>query len=259
MLRKSSFVAKLFGGLIDKFVFCAFAEGEPAPSSPDPTEPEGNSPAPQVNFEQMVAQARKEEKDKLYPRIERLTEENKALTSSVNKYLLENATLKEEIEKLKARSEGNEELKELQAKVEELTAENEELKSKTVDEEAIRKQIEEEYEVKLYAQEQITANKDSIVSVLIPEVVGKTKEEIDEAIAKVKEKTIAIKKDLGIDVEDEGDEKKNQKEKGSKKKKVPVAVPTHEVGKTTYDAEYVRNLDPRSEEYKEFRKEMGLK
>ena len=37
--------------------------------------------------------------------------------------------------------------------------------------------------------------------------------------------------------------------------------PTENAGTDTgrFDAEYVRNLDPSSEEYKEFRKRLGLK
>ena len=111
----------------------------------------------------------------------------------------------------------------------------------------------------MYAQEQINANKDSIISILIPEITGKTKEEIDSAIASAKEKTKSIKKDLGINVDDEEDDDKKKKTPAPKQKKAPVAAPASEDDGDEFDAEYVRNLDPRSKEYAEFRKKMGLR
>ena len=242
----------VFQRILGRLVLSAHAEGE---GDPDPN-PTGET-APTVNFEQMIAQARKEEKDKLYPRIKKAEDENKTLTASVNKYLLENAALRDEIEKLKNNSGNDSKIQELEAKISTLEEENKTLKETAPKEEDIRKKIEAEFEVKLYAQEQISANKDSIISILIPEITGKTKEEIDSAINSAKEKTKSIKKDLGLDVDD--DDKSKKTPAPQKQKKAPVAVPPASPSGDEFDAEYVRNLDPRSKEYAEFRKKMGLR
>lgn len=258
MQTKRDFMAELNRGLVlQKFIgrlaLHAFAdEGDPAP--------DGGEPTPGVNFEQMIAQARKEEKDKLYPRIKKSEDENKTLTASVNKYLLENAALKDELEKLKNNSGDSSKVKELEDKIATLENENKTLKENTPNEEEIRKKIEAEFEVKMYAQEQINANKDSIISILIPEITGNTKEEIDSAINSAKEKTKTIKKDLGLDVDDEDDKSKGKKTPApQKQKKAPASNPATDGDGEEFDAEYVRNLDPRSKEYAEFRKKMGLR
>ena len=241
--------------ILERLSIRAFAEeGEPTPT-------EGGEPTPGVNFEQMIAQARKEEKDKLYPRIKKAEDENETLTASVNKYLLENAALKDELEKVKNNSGNDAKVKELEDKIKTLEDENKSLKENTPNEDEIRQKIEAEYEVKMYAQEQIASNKDSIISILIPEITGKTKEEIDSAIASAKEKTKSIKKDLGLDVDEGegGDDKSKKKAPATKQKKAPAAAPAVDEGGEEFDAEYVRNLDPRSPEYAEFRKKMGLR
>ena len=244
----------MFQRVMGKIILFANAEEN------DPTPNEPTDPTPGINFEQAIAQARKEEKDKLYPRIKKAEDEVKSLTTSVNKYLLENAALKDELEKMKNQP-ADPKVKELEDKVKSLEEENKTLKENTPNEEEIRQRVEAEYEVKLYAQEQINANKGSIISILIPEITGKTKEEIDSAIASAKEKTKTIKKDLGLSVEDEEDDDKSKGKKtpAPKQKKAPVAAPASNEDGEEFDAEYVRNLDPRSKEYAEFRKKMGLK
>lgn len=252
---RRAFTAEMNKGLAILRVLSMKAHAEDG----DPT-PEGGDPTPGVNFEQMIAQARKEEKDKLYPRIKKAEDEVKTLTASVNKYLLENAALKDELEKLKSASGDDSKVKELEAKITTLENENKSLKENAPNEEEIRKQIEAEFEVKMYAQEQINANKGSIISILIPEITGKTKEEIDSAIASAKEKTKTIKKDLGLDVEDDDDDSKKKKSPApQKQKKAPVASPATDDDGEEFDAEYIRNLDPRSKEYAEFRKKLGLR
>ena len=178
MQTKSAFTAEMNRGfmfkshrILERLALRAFADegGDPAP------EDGGNPNPPSVNFEQMIAQARKEEKDKLYPRIKKAEDEVKSLTASVNKYLLENAALKDELEKVKNNSGNDAKVKELEDKIKTLEDENKSLKENAPNEEAIRQKIEAEFEVKMYAQEQINANKDSIISILIPEITGKTK------------------------------------------------------------------------------------
>ena len=257
MQNKSGFKAEInkrFSTMLSKLALNVFAEE---------VEEGGSEPTPQnVNFEQMIAQARKEEKDKLYPRIKKAEDEVKTLTASVNKYLLENATLKEELEKIKNKPVDDSKVKELEKEITRLTEENQSLKENTPNEEKIREEIKAEFEVKMYAQEQIAANKDSIVSILIPEITGKTKEEIDSAIANAKEKTASIKKDLGIDVDGDDDTKKKKQTTTTtttKQKRVPASNPTGAEDGESFDTEYIRNLDPRSKEYAEFRKKLGLK
>ena len=260
MQNRSAFNAEhnrrvMFQRVMGKIILFANAEeNDPTPTT-EPTDPN-----PGINFEQAIAQARKEEKDKLYPRIKKAEDEVKSLTTSVNKYVLENAALKDELEKMKNQP-ADPKVKELEDKVKSLEDENKILKENAPNEEEIRQRVEAEYEVKLYAQEQINANKGSIISILIPEITGKTKEEIDSAIASAKEKTKTIKKDLGINVEEEEDDDKSKGKKtpAPKQKKAPVAAPASDEDGEEFDAEYVRNLDPRSPEYAEFRKKMGLR
>ena len=246
----------MFYRVMDKiFILANAEEGEPTPATDPVAEP--SSP---INFEQAIAQARKEEKDKLYPRIKKAEDEVKSLTTSVNKYVLENAALKDELEKIKNQP-ADPKLKELEDKVKTLEEENKTLKENAPNEDDIRSKIEAEYEVKLYAQEQINANKGSIISILIPEITGKTKEEIDSAIESAKEKTKTVKKDLGlnIDEEEDDDKSKGKKTPAPKQKKAPVAAPASDGDGEEFDADYIRNLDPRSKEYAEFRRKMGLR
>lgn len=204
-----------------------------------------------INFETLIANARKEEKDKLYPRIKKLEEENKTLVQTNNETLLKLAAAMKEIDELKAKlnsGEENPKIKDLEEKIKTLETENAALKENTPKEEEIRKKIEEEYEVKLYRTEKLNEVKDEILSIFVDDVQGKTKEEIDSAIAKAKEKTAEVKKQLGIVSE----------KKEEKPKKPPVANP-NTTSPETLDIDYIRNLDPRSKEYLEFRKKMGLK
>ena len=59
----------------------AFAEENPN----EPPKNEGNT----VNYEQLIAQARREEKEKLYPQIEKLKAQAEVLTKQVNEALLD--------------------------------------------------------------------------------------------------------------------------------------------------------------------------
>ena len=245
-------VHKILSGLAIK----AHAEEKPAD--------EGDK-TPEVNYEQLIAQARKEEKDKLYPRIQKLEEENKTLTKSSNNYLLQIAALKDELEKLKSAGDS-EEVKTLKQTIADLQGQIETLKNNAVDEEAIRKKVADEYEVKMYAQEQIALHKGSILSTLIPDIKGATKEEVDAAIKTAKETTKTVKKELGLEVDDEEDDnkdktpgKKSKKSSSTPAKRVPPASPPTETEEEDYDVDYIRNLDPRSEEYKQFRKSIGLR
>lgn len=249
-----------FHKILSRFAIQVYAdEGEP-PAGEDKGTP------PVVNYEQLIAQARKEEKDKLYPRLKKAEDENRELTTKLNTSLLKIAALQEELEK-KNSAGDSEEVTNLKKQVTDLQAEIKTLKENAVDEESVRKKVAAEYEVKIYAQQQIEANKGSILSILHEEIKGNTKEEVDAAIQKAKEKTISIKKDLGLPIDDDDSDKsdKSGKKKSSGGKSTgraatpPVAVPSTETEEEDFDPNYIRNLDPRSEEYKEFRKKMGLR
>lgn len=233
----------------------------------------GNASEPQINYEQLIAQARKEEKEKLYPRIKQLEEENRKFVKTGNDNLIKIGDLTQTVNALTAELDAykkgdktTEEVTALNAKIATLTAENEKLKSETPDVEALRKEIEQEYEIKSYLIEQKTANKGTILSSFLDEIQGKTKEEIDASVQSAKEKSIAIKKELGL-VDDNGNPIETNKQQGkstSKKtpaKKAPAMNPTEDAGTDTgtFDAEYIRNLDPSSDEYKEFRKQLGFR
>lgn len=233
----------------------ANAEGEP----PEPNTP----PQSGINYEQLIAQARKEEKEKLYPQIEKLKSENSTLVGNQNKLLLENGELKTEIARLKEeKGSPDPKVAELDKRVKELEAENTKLKESTPKEEEIRAKIEAEYEIKMYAQQKLTENKGAILSHLAPSVKGSTKEEIDASIQEAIEMTSTIKKELGIesDEPDEVGKKKKKKDpEPNKPPRVPAATPSLDDEGDDYDADYIRNLDPSSQEYAEFRKKLGLK
>lgn len=239
---------------------------EAQPDNPTPT------PQPQINYEDLIAQARKEEKEKLYPKIKQLEEENKKLVKTGNDNLIKIGDLTQsvtslttELENYKSGKVVSEEVNTLKSQLEALTAENAKLKEEQPDVEKIRAEIAQEYEIKSYATEQKNANKADVLSSFLDEITGTTKEEIDASVAKAKEKSLAIKKELGL-VDENGNPvapKNNSKptEKKEAPKKAPAMNPPEDTGSnlTRFDADYIRNLDPSSPEYAEFRKSLGLR
>ena len=236
----------------------AFAEENPA----EPPKNEGNT----MNFEQLIAQARREEKEKLYPQIEKLKAQAEVLTKQVNEALLAKGAVEKELADLKeSQKKGDsEEVTKLKAQVEALKSENEDLKKNTVSEEDLRKKLEEEYQVKLYAKDKLAENKDKILSVFAEKVVGNTKEEIDSAIEKAIESSNEIRKELGVEDKKKPEKKDNKDSEGKKESKSqnnpPAPNPQGGEGeKGKFDLEYIQSLDPRSEEYAKWRKSVGLK
>lgn len=240
------------------------ADGEP------PTDPPTPNPAPAtppVNFEEMIARVRREEKDKLYGRIKKLEDENATLRTSNNDYILKIAGYQTQVDKLTAdleaaKKQDNEgEVKKLNDKIQSLTAELEEAKKNVPDEAAIRAQVEAEYEVKLYLKDKLAENSDKILPVFVEGVTGKTKEEIDASITAAVDKSTKTKKDLGL-IDDDGNPvggAKGKKKSDKTPKTNPPVVNPAPVDTEEFDPDYVRNLDPRSPEYAEFRKKMGLR
>lgn len=129
----------------------------------------------QLNFEQLVAQARKEEKDKLYPKINELKTTVGERDKKINELMLalgskeaEIGTLKSELEKAKSGVASSEEVTSLQTTIAQLTQE-------LNDEKAKCNSIELDYYKKAKMAE--AGGK------LIPELVtGTTEEEIDQSI-----------------------------------------------------------------------------
>lgn len=230
---------------------------------------------PQINYEQLIAQARKEEKDKLYPRIKKLEEDNAKLVKTGNDNLIKIGdltqtvnTLNAELDAYKCGNKETEEVKELKTQIATLTAENEKLKKEMPDVKQLRADIEKEYEIKSYLAEQKAANKDEVLSYFLEEIGGKTKEEIDASVQSAKDKSLKVKEELGVVNNNDNTANKggttHAKRSSSANKSngtAPVMNPTESAGTDThkFDAEYIRNLDPSSAEYKEFRKSLGLK
>lgn len=211
---------------------------------------------PTLNFEDLIANARREEKDKLYPRIKELEKQIELLTRGHNDDLIKIATAQEELKTLKANSDTakDTEIQKLTKEIADLKAEIEKVKSETPKEEDIRANLEKEYNVKLYIKDKVAEAKDEILPKFMEGITGTTNDEVDTAIAKAKADTLEIKKQLGI-VDEEG------KPITSKKKQnvPPVVNPTDNISNKTIDSNYVQSLDPRSKEYLELRKSLGLR
>ena len=263
MFIKSGFIAKQSTelckqkGLYRGLLLRAFAdEGDNGGISN-----ENNEGTPQINFETLIANARKEEKEKLYPRIKKLEDENKALVQTNNDNLMKLAQAQRELDEMKANNGESQKIKDLETQLANAQAEITTLKESTPNEEEIRARIEAEYEVKMYRTTKLSENSDKILAVFADEVKGNTKEEIDASFDKAVEKTVQTKKQLGL-IDDEGNpiETKKKTEKADKNTNVtpPVANPSAQEDEK-FDMDYVQNLDPRSKEYAEFRKKMGLR
>lgn len=257
MFRKSGFKAEpvSVATFLRKLMLHAHAdEGDDSSNSGGTA-----NPSPQINYETLIAKARQEEKDKLYPRIKNLEDENKKLVESLNKALLDLAQSQARVKELEGQGDS-EEVTALKTELANAKAELQKVKESTPKEEDIRKQVEAEYEVKLYRQKRVAEVSDDILPVFADEIKGTTKDEIDASITAVKDKTVAIKKQLGL-LDEDGNpvqKKREEKKKEGGSPKPPASNPSSG-GSEKLDLEYVRNLDPRSPEYAEFRRKMGLR
>lgn len=233
--------------------------GNPTGTPPvDPTGAGNGGTAP-VNFETLIAKAREEEKNKLYPTIEKLKRENEAHIKAHNDDLIAIATKDKEIERLKgeiqtlqSQVEGKEtdaikalkkELKAAQEEVQTLkdSAPNvEELTAK------IRAEIEAEYEIKSYKENKIREANGKI----IPELVsGETKEDIDASVEKAMARYTEI---VGTANPAPATPPVNPTLNPANPSSTPL--------KTSGDAmKKLLELDPLSKEYAEARKALGFK
>lgn len=157
-----------------------------------------NTTGTTINVEDLMAKARKEEKDKLYPRIEQLEKALDSMTKSNNENLIKVATLEKDLNDKESES-----LTKLRKEVKDLKEKLKVVEENTVSEESIRAEIEKEYEVKFYKSEKLNELKDAILPTFTDLIDGTTVEEIDTNIEVAKTKTLETKKLLGL-VDDEG-------------------------------------------------------
>lgn len=211
-----------------------------------------------INYEDLIAKARKEEKEKQYSTIEKLKEQINTLTEQHNKDLLEKATLEKQVQELKNQSaeikgDDSKTVIALKDRIRELEENNKMLEEKTNNqpiikkediEKEIRSELEKEYEVKNYKLEKLAEYKDDI---LVPELVfGSTKEEIDNSINSALERSKQIRESLNIS--------------SRKKANIPPANPSSStIQDKEVSFEKLATMDIRSNEYKELRKQLGLK
>ena len=246
---------------------------------------DGNS-APPIDYEKLIAKARQEEKDKLYPEIQKLKAQVEALTQQSNDNLLAKGKAEAEVDSLRKQLENgqSEEVTKLTAKIEALEEENKKLKESATDETKIREELQKEFEVKEYARDKILESQQSgkLLKAFSKNVTGKTKEEIDAALAEAIKASDEVRAEVGGGKKDDEDSKdsdtdnkdkdkggkekdKKDSDKGGKKKNEsnnpPAPNPnSFTVGGKEYTREYIQSLDVTSEEYKKFRKEvLGLK
>lgn len=227
-----------------------------------------SSTQPVVNYEELIAKARREEKDKLYGQIEAERNKATAITEQHNDLLLkhaqlqnENKALKEELKELKE-TDGKSEsktvtkLKEEKAKLEQ---ELEKLKGSIVDEPTLRQQIEDEvkaqYEVELYKVERMSS--DEFKGQIIPELVtGTTKEEVDESLVNSKNRFMEL---LG------GTKPQPQQQQQPQGGVQQSQIPTPPAGnpnmgafvQSTLQEQDILNMTP--EQWAEYRVKLGLK
>lgn len=202
-----------------------------------------------INYEDLIANARKQEKEKLYPQIKKLEDEKNSLISKNNEALLTLGEKENEIQSLKAQIKDiqnnstkgeSETITTLRAEVENLKAENKKLNDNLVSRDDLEKEIRSEYEVKLYREQKLREVGDNV----IPELVhGTTKEEIDNSIKVAQDRYNEItSKVLGN-----------------------IQAPINNGGvSSTFKASDLKvedlvNLDARSPEYAQLRAKLGLK
>lgn len=248
-------------------MFKVFAE-EVVNPSPSPNAGSTQPAQQQLNYEDLIANARKEEKDKLYPKIKKAEADLKEQVKLNNELLIKNATLQKELDALKSASgTPDPRIEELETENKNLKKRISELEANTPNEEDIRKKVEAEYEVKFYVeQKKAELQKDgSVLPSFLDSITGATKDEVDAAVTKAVSSTLQIKKDLGL-VDDKGNPISNRQPSVSTSTTTtptnptaPSVNPTDNGGIESYSAEYIRGLDPSSKEYQEFRKKLGFK
>jgi len=212
-----------------------------------------------IDFEALIAKARQDEKNKLYPQIEKLKGELEAKTAKMNDLLLSGsekddvvktkdakiAELEKKITELTEKEgkhvETSKEAKELEKKIAEL-----EQKLADKDREIAQKELES------YRKEKVTGLDDSVLDL----VSGSTKEEIDASVEKAKALYEKISSKFS-------DTKKEEEKKEDKKMPLPNFQPntSDEIFKDT-KTEDIMAMDITSPEgrknWEDMRKKLGI-
>ncbi len=227
-------------------------ESEPPVANQEPPVSKPSS-EPTINMEDLTAKARKEEKDKLYPRINKLEADLEAMTKSNNANLLKVATLEKQLN-----DQESEAMTDLKKEVETLQKKLDKAEKASTTEENLRAEIEKEYEVKFYKSEKLNELKDSILPTFIDLVDGKTVEEIDSSIEVATAKTLETKKLLGL-VDEEGNAiTKKEANPETPPSKPSLMNPSNTQLAEVFNAQQVRDMS--LDEYAEWRKnQTGLK
>lgn len=245
--NKQGFITKVKHRMKKGFIYAKAEE-------PTQTEGQGNE-NPQVvtiNYEDLIARARKEEKDKLYPKLEKLELDNKDLVAKHNQALISIGEKDTEISRLRAELEqartnsttsNNQEITNLKAQLKEAQDSIAEYKANEIDvdelTQKITQQVTEEYEVKLYKEQKLR----EVGNEIIPELVmGTTKEEIDNSIVASQERYKTILQNVA-------------------KKSTPsipsVNVSTGSMQSKEINPTDIANMSP--SEWAEYRKTLGLR
>lgn len=256
-------IEELFRGVMSKVSKSVFADE-------DPTSNEGGHtpPAPALNFEDLIQKARKEEKDKLYPKMTALQTQVNTLTEQHNTDLLTIAELKDKLEEAQKVNGGDESeaMKTLKGQISTLEKDKKDLEKKVkdyekipvVNEEELRATIEQEFEtkfkVKEYRMEQLSKHKDDIFT---PElVIGNTNEEIDASIQREIERSNEIKNRLGYTGATQTPPANNQQ---ARTPRTPSNPSVSRIQDSQLDINKLATMDVRSPEYAQLRQQLGLK
>lgn len=267
MRKNCGIIAEMSNGAIKKLIeavtFKAFAD-EGDNNTDNNTGGDDGVKTPTINYEDLIAKARKEEKEKQYKTIEKLKGQIDTLTKQHNDDLLVKADLEKQLqdanEKLtKAGSGDSEEVKTLKETIKALEKDKEALDKKVKEyeehkpvnreevEAEVRAELEAEYEVRTYKAEKMAELKDDI---LVPELVfGNTKEEIDASIQNALERSTEIKKNLGI----------SGNKQNKRTPKSPANPSISGLQDTQVSIERLATMDVRSPEYAELRKQLNLR
>ena len=251
--------------VIEAISLRAFADEGADPDDNSGADGGEGAKTPTINYEDLIAKARKEEKEKQYKTIEKLKGQIATLTEQHNNDLLVKADLEKQLkeanDKLTTAGSGDsEEVKTLKETIKTLEKDKADLDKKVKDYEAnkpvsreeveaeVRAELEAEYEVKTYKATKMAELKDDI---LVPELVmGTTKEEIDASIQSALDRSAEIKKNLGISTD---------KKQTKRTPKSPANPSVSSVQDNEVSLERLATMDVRSKEYAELRKQLGLR
>lgn len=252
----------IFRKAMSKVTKSVFADEEPTGGTTEPTTP----PTPTLNFEDLIQKARKEEKDKLYPKISALQTQVNTLTEQHNTDLLTIAGLKDQIAQLEKANGGSESdtIKNLKEQIKTLEQDKKDLEKKikefekipVINEDELRTTIEQEFEakykVKEYRMEQLSKHKDDIFT---PElVIGNTNEEIDASIQREIQRSVEIKTRLGYT-----GESTQPQSQPRRTPRTPSNPSVSRIQDSQLDLSRLATMDVRSPEYAQLRQQLGLK